>query len=241
MRTFAEFQIIGRVGKVKDVGTTLRISIASEYGRKDEGGLQDEPLLERGHDLQREGHQVGQGQHRPWRPGPHTRHPAPDRVGKGRPDRLRHDHRRQRLRPSGQETGRRRGDLITGRGGPGRPFPSGPSGRQPNLAARAMSTRCWTLHTSDVPAMFRIYSAPHLPPQADRRHGLPGPCQDRCSGPRVRPVDPRSSHLAPVEPRVRELRATCGRSPRGKRGRVLFSRRRGHAGFRPCFSRPRPC
>ncbi|WP_227272007.1 single-stranded DNA-binding protein [Roseobacter weihaiensis] len=38
MRTFAEFQIIGRVGKVKEVGTTLRVSLASEYGRKDNNG-----------------------------------------------------------------------------------------------------------------------------------------------------------------------------------------------------------
>ncbi len=38
MRTFAEFQIIGRVGKTKVVGNTLRISIAAEYGRKDDKG-----------------------------------------------------------------------------------------------------------------------------------------------------------------------------------------------------------
>lgn len=38
MRSFSEFQIIGRVGKLKEVGPTLRISIASEYGRKDDQG-----------------------------------------------------------------------------------------------------------------------------------------------------------------------------------------------------------
>lgn len=38
MRTFAEFQIIGRVGKIKEVGTTLRVTIAAEYGRKDNNG-----------------------------------------------------------------------------------------------------------------------------------------------------------------------------------------------------------
>lgn len=38
MRTFAEFQIMGRVGKTKEVGSTLRVSIAAEYGRKDNGG-----------------------------------------------------------------------------------------------------------------------------------------------------------------------------------------------------------
>lgn len=38
MRSFSEFQIVGRVGKLKEVGPTLRISIAAEYGRKDEQG-----------------------------------------------------------------------------------------------------------------------------------------------------------------------------------------------------------
>ena len=38
MRTFAEFQIIGRVGNIKDVGNTLRVSIAADYGRKDDRG-----------------------------------------------------------------------------------------------------------------------------------------------------------------------------------------------------------
>ncbi|RLQ84981.1 single-stranded DNA-binding protein [Notoacmeibacter ruber] len=38
MRTFAEFQIIGRVGKIKEVGPTLRVSVAAEYGRKDNNG-----------------------------------------------------------------------------------------------------------------------------------------------------------------------------------------------------------
>lgn len=38
MRTFAEFQIIGRVGKIRDVGQTLRVSLAAEYGRKDTNG-----------------------------------------------------------------------------------------------------------------------------------------------------------------------------------------------------------
>ena len=33
MRTFAEFQILDRVGKVKEVGKTVRITIAAEYGR----------------------------------------------------------------------------------------------------------------------------------------------------------------------------------------------------------------
>lgn len=38
MRTFSEFQIIGHVGQVRTVGQTLRITIAAEYGRKDDEG-----------------------------------------------------------------------------------------------------------------------------------------------------------------------------------------------------------
>lgn len=38
MRTFSKFQIMGRVGRVKEVGPTLRVTIAAEYGRKDETG-----------------------------------------------------------------------------------------------------------------------------------------------------------------------------------------------------------
>lgn len=38
MRTFAEFQIIGHVGKVKAVGPTLRVDVAADYGRRDEAG-----------------------------------------------------------------------------------------------------------------------------------------------------------------------------------------------------------
>lgn len=40
MKTFSEFQIIGHVGKngVRSVGQTLRISIAAEYGRRDDDG-----------------------------------------------------------------------------------------------------------------------------------------------------------------------------------------------------------
>lgn len=38
MRTFSEFQILGRVGKINEVGSTLRVSIAAEYGSKDNKG-----------------------------------------------------------------------------------------------------------------------------------------------------------------------------------------------------------
>ncbi|MBE0455366.1 MAG: single-stranded DNA-binding protein [Roseovarius sp.] len=38
MKTFAKFEIVGRVGKIKDVGSTLRVSIAAEYGKRDNNG-----------------------------------------------------------------------------------------------------------------------------------------------------------------------------------------------------------
>jgi single-stranded DNA-binding protein len=38
MSHIAEFKIIGRVGAIKDVGSTLRVSIASTYSRKDARG-----------------------------------------------------------------------------------------------------------------------------------------------------------------------------------------------------------
>jgi single-strand DNA-binding protein len=38
MNTIAEFTIIGRVGEIKQVGTTLRVSIASSFSRKDNRG-----------------------------------------------------------------------------------------------------------------------------------------------------------------------------------------------------------
>ena len=38
MRTFAEYQIIGHVGQLKEVGGTLRVTIAAEYGKRDDNG-----------------------------------------------------------------------------------------------------------------------------------------------------------------------------------------------------------
>jgi single-stranded DNA-binding protein len=44
MRNIAEFQIIGRVGKVKEVGSTPRVSICANYPVKDkQGEWQDNP------------------------------------------------------------------------------------------------------------------------------------------------------------------------------------------------------
>jgi single-strand DNA-binding protein len=38
MNAIAEFTIIGRVGEIKEVGTTVRVSIASSYSRRDNRG-----------------------------------------------------------------------------------------------------------------------------------------------------------------------------------------------------------
>lgn len=38
MRNIAEFQIIGRVGNIKEVGTTTRVTIASNYPYRDDHG-----------------------------------------------------------------------------------------------------------------------------------------------------------------------------------------------------------
>jgi len=42
MNTIAEFTIIGRVGEIKQVGTTLRVSIASSHSRKNNRGEWEE-------------------------------------------------------------------------------------------------------------------------------------------------------------------------------------------------------
>lgn len=38
MKTHAEFQIIGVVGKVIEAGTTLKVSVAADYGKKNDRG-----------------------------------------------------------------------------------------------------------------------------------------------------------------------------------------------------------
>lgn len=38
MKTFAEFQILGRIGKVREVGQTMRVSICANYAFKDRSG-----------------------------------------------------------------------------------------------------------------------------------------------------------------------------------------------------------
>ncbi|CAN2536494.1 MULTISPECIES: single-stranded DNA-binding protein [unclassified Methylosinus] len=44
MKNIAEFQLIGRVGAVKKVGSTTHVTIASNYSYKDEGGeWRDDP------------------------------------------------------------------------------------------------------------------------------------------------------------------------------------------------------
>ncbi|MGY6697718.1 MAG: single-stranded DNA-binding protein [Roseinatronobacter sp.] len=41
MQTFAEFQIIGRIGKITQAGSTLKISVAADYGKRAEDGSWD--------------------------------------------------------------------------------------------------------------------------------------------------------------------------------------------------------
>jgi len=44
MKTFAEFQILGRIGKVREVGQTTRVSICANYAFKDrDGETRDKP------------------------------------------------------------------------------------------------------------------------------------------------------------------------------------------------------
>ena len=38
MNTIAEFTIIGRVGEIREVGSTLRVSVASSFSRRDNRG-----------------------------------------------------------------------------------------------------------------------------------------------------------------------------------------------------------
>lgn len=38
MKTFSEYQIFGRVGNITPAGSTLKVSIAADYGRKNEKG-----------------------------------------------------------------------------------------------------------------------------------------------------------------------------------------------------------
>ena len=38
MRGTAEFHIIGRIGRIAEVGSTLKINVASDYPRKDDNG-----------------------------------------------------------------------------------------------------------------------------------------------------------------------------------------------------------
>ena len=44
MKNIAEFQIIGRIGKIAEVGKALKVDIAANYGKKDPSGVwRDDP------------------------------------------------------------------------------------------------------------------------------------------------------------------------------------------------------
>lgn len=38
MKTFAEYQIIGRVGRIIPAGPTLKVSVGADYGRRNDKG-----------------------------------------------------------------------------------------------------------------------------------------------------------------------------------------------------------
>lgn len=44
MKNIAEFQIIGRIGKIAEVGKVLKVDVAANYGKKDQAGVwRDDP------------------------------------------------------------------------------------------------------------------------------------------------------------------------------------------------------
>ena len=45
MKTFAEYQIIGRIGRVIPAGSALKVSVAADYGRRnDKGAWEEKPF-----------------------------------------------------------------------------------------------------------------------------------------------------------------------------------------------------
>ena len=44
MKNIAEFQIIGRIGRIAEVGKALKVDVAANYGKKDQAGVwRDDP------------------------------------------------------------------------------------------------------------------------------------------------------------------------------------------------------
>jgi len=97
MNTIAEFTIIGRVGEIRQVGTTLRVNIASSYSRKDQSRRMGRAHpLERSHRLRRVHPRLRQSQHRQGRSRLHLGRDGPNEVGEGRRNVLRYRHARRR-------------------------------------------------------------------------------------------------------------------------------------------------
>ena len=90
MNTIAEFTIIGRVGEIKQVGTTLRVSIASSYSRKNNRGEWVERTRWNEVTVFGESHpRLRQAQHRQGRSRLHLGLDGPNEVGEGRRNVLR--------------------------------------------------------------------------------------------------------------------------------------------------------
>lgn len=45
MKTFAEYQIIGRVGRIIPAGPTLKVSVGADYGRKNDDGTWESKMF----------------------------------------------------------------------------------------------------------------------------------------------------------------------------------------------------
>lgn len=45
MKTFAEYQIIGRVGRIIPAGPTLKVSVGADYGRKNDEGVWESKMF----------------------------------------------------------------------------------------------------------------------------------------------------------------------------------------------------
>jgi len=96
----AEFQIIGRIGQIKKVGTTLRVTVASGYPYKDDRG----EWQERTH-LQRSPPVLRPAEPQVRRPHPRHRRPRADELGEERRNPLRRHPRLRADRPPRQGPG----------------------------------------------------------------------------------------------------------------------------------------
>jgi hypothetical protein len=117
----AEFQIIGRIGQIKKVGTTLRVTIASGYPYKDDHGEWKE-RTRWNHRLQRHPPVLRPAESQVRRPHPRHRRPRADELGEERRNPLRRHpclraDRTPRQGPGPHRRRRRQPLLTNARGG----------------------------------------------------------------------------------------------------------------------------